>query len=97
MTLRKQVKYNAKRCLCNSWGKAVAISLMGVAIYMLFAIIEMIAKPPVNLASSDLLPDSRNLRLLASLFCNQRGNGNRFLFAAGSIKSGHHLMVLFPF
>mgnify|MGYP000496139482 CR=1 FL=1 len=93
MTLRKQVKYNAKRCLCNSWGKAVAISLMGVAIYLLFAIIEMTANP----ASSDFLPDSRNLRLLASLFRNQRGNGNRFLSAAGSIKSGHHLMVLFPF
>ena len=28
MTLRKQVKYNAKRCLCNNWGKAISIVLL---------------------------------------------------------------------
>ena len=42
MTLRKQVKYNAKRCLCNNWGKAISIVLLNTAVYLLFAIIEMI-------------------------------------------------------
>lgn len=41
MTLRKQVKYNAKRCLCNNWGKAISIVLLNTAVYLLFAIIEM--------------------------------------------------------
>lgn len=43
MTLRKQIKYNSKRCLCNNWGKAVSITLLSTAIYLLFVIIEMIA------------------------------------------------------
>ena len=43
MTLRKQVKYNARRCLCNNWGKTVSIVLLSTAIYLLFIIIEMIA------------------------------------------------------
>lgn len=43
MTLRKQIKYNAKRCLCNNWGKAVSIVLLSTAIYLLFVIIETIA------------------------------------------------------
>ena len=43
MTLHKHVKYNAKRCLCNNWGKAVAIVLLSTAIYLLFVIIEMLA------------------------------------------------------
>ena len=55
MTLRKQIKYNAKRCLCNNWGKAMAIVLLSCAIYLLFIIIEMIAnmllKVPVGNAS----------------------------------------------
>ena len=55
MTLRKQIKYNAKRCLCNNWGKAMAIVLLSCAIYLLFIIIEMIAnmllKVPVGAAS----------------------------------------------
>ena len=55
MTLRKQIKYNAKRCLCNNWGKAMAIVLLSCAIYLLFIIIEMIAnmllKVPVGTAS----------------------------------------------
>ena len=41
MTLRKQVKYNAKRCLCNNWGKAISIVMLNTAVYLLFAIIEM--------------------------------------------------------
>ena len=43
MKLRKQIKLNAKRCLCNNWGKAVSIVLLTSAIYLLFVIIEMIA------------------------------------------------------
>lgn len=67
MTLRKQVKYNAKRCLCNSWGKAVAISLMGVAIYLLFAIIEMIANLLLTLPAqtSYLIPGISDSWLLS--------------------------------
>lgn len=43
MSLRKQVKQNAKKCLCNNWGKAISIVLLSTAIYLLFTIIEMIA------------------------------------------------------
>lgn len=43
MKLRKQIKLNAKRCLCNNWGKAVSIVLLTSAIYLLFVIIEMLA------------------------------------------------------
>lgn len=40
MTLRKQVKYNGRRCLYNNWGKAIAIVLLSVAIYLLFTMVE---------------------------------------------------------
>lgn len=43
MKLRKQIKLNAKRCLCNNWGKAFSIVLLTSAIYLLFVIIEMTA------------------------------------------------------
>ncbi len=52
MSLRKQVKYNAKRCLCNNWGKTVCIVLLSTAIYLLFVIIEMTANLLLQIPSS---------------------------------------------
>ena len=52
MKLRKQIKLNAKRCLCNNWGKAVSIVLLTSAIYLLFVIIEMIANLLLQLPAS---------------------------------------------
>ena len=40
MTLRKQLKHGGKLCLHNNWGKAVAIVLLGIAIYLLFTMVE---------------------------------------------------------
>lgn len=42
MTLHGHVKMNAKKCLSNNWGKAIAIVMLSVSIYLLFAIIETI-------------------------------------------------------
>lgn len=42
MTLRKQIKQNAKRCLYTNWGKAIAIVLLSAAIYLLFSLIEVL-------------------------------------------------------
>lgn len=56
MTLRKQVKYNARRCLCNNWGKAVSIVLLSTAIYLLFIIIEMIANLLLQLPAGAVNP-----------------------------------------
>lgn len=42
MKLRKLIKQNGKRCLYNQWGKAMAIVLLGTAIYLLFTMVEMI-------------------------------------------------------
>lgn len=42
MKLHKQVKANGRRCLYNNWGKAVAIALLQLAIYLLFALLELI-------------------------------------------------------
>lgn len=72
MTLHKQVKYNAKRCLCNNWGKAVAIVLLSTAIYLLFVIIELLAHLLLQLPASSaiLIPgvsDGWILSLLLSL------------------------------
>lgn len=53
MTLRKQVKYNAKRCLCNNWGKAISIVLLNTAVYLLFAIIEMMIAQLLELPIGD--------------------------------------------
>ena len=53
MTLRKQVKYNAKRYLCNNWGKAISIVLLNTAVYLLFAIIEMMIAQLLELPIGD--------------------------------------------
>lgn len=58
MTLRKQVKYNARRCLCNNWGKTVSIVLLSTAIYLLFIIIEMIANILLQLPAGASSPAS---------------------------------------
>ncbi len=42
MTLRKQIKQNGRQCLHDNWGKAIAIALLGFAIYLLFTMIEII-------------------------------------------------------
>ena len=42
MNLRKQIKYNGKRCLYNNWGKAIAIVLLMLSIALLFTIVELI-------------------------------------------------------
>lgn len=72
MTLRKQIKYNSKRCLCNNWGKAVSITLLSTAIYLLFVIIEMIANflLQIPIGTTGLIPgisDGWLLSLLLSI------------------------------
>lgn len=42
MSLHRQVKINGRKCLANNWGKAVAIVLLSLAVYLLFAIVETI-------------------------------------------------------
>lgn len=42
MNLRKQIKYNGKRCLYNNWGKAVAIVLLMMSVALLFTVVELI-------------------------------------------------------
>ena len=41
MKLRKLVKLNGKRSLYNNWGRAVAISLLDSAVFLLFALVEL--------------------------------------------------------
>lgn len=50
MSLRKEIKNNAKRCLYTNWGKAISIVLLGTAIYLLFSITEVLAAMLMGIA-----------------------------------------------
>lgn len=98
MTLRKQVKYQRQALLVQQLGKSGGNLSDGSGnLSAGLAIIEMIANLLLTLPAqtSYLIPGISDSWLLSFAISVVMAIG--FLFAAGSIKSGHHLMVLFPF
>lgn len=90
MSLRKQIKQNARRALNGSWGKAICIFMVALAIFVVFSLLQGLTSLLLG------VPDFQDLSATPELYLDDSLNISFISLLISTIYSGFALLIDSP-